>query len=206
MSDLKEAAGTPAAPRRAPIDATPPSVAASRRATGTDTVCVACNLPQGFILQIYNVEETEAFLPNGRTIKENVCTLNLEHGQYHIRGIVNRSSLAAVGARDVLPDDYRVVRGTTPDSGYALTYDIPRDFWEAWLKQNQSNPLVKNRHIFAASSENRAVGEAKEYKDFKSGFQGLNQSGDYRVPRGGRGIRKFSPNDNRTTAEDGVEE
>jgi hypothetical protein len=175
-------------PRRAPIP---------QRATGTDTVTVACNLPQGIILQMFDVEVVETVLPNGRMIKENVATLNLEHGQHHIRGVVDRNSLAAVGAGDILPDDYRVIRGLTPGTGYALTYDVPRDFWEEWLRRNPDSPLVKGKHIFAAGSESRAVGQAREYKEFKSGFQGLDQGGDYRVPRGGQNVRKFDRTDNR---------
>jgi hypothetical protein len=166
----------------------------SRRATGTDTVTIACNLPMGIVLQIYHVEEVESVLPNGRVIKENVATLNLEHGQWHIRGVVNRNSLAAMGVGDVLPDDYRLIRGAKPDTGYALTYGIPTDFWEEWLRCNADNPIVRGKHIFAATSENRAVGQAREFKDFRSGFQGLDPAGDYRIPRGQ--IRKFQASDN----------
>lgn len=180
----------------------PPKAPLPPRATGTETVTVACNLPQGLILQIFDVEKVTSFLPNGRSIEENKCSLNLEHGQWHVRGVVNRNSLAAVGAGEVLPDDYRVVRGEAPDTGYALTYGIPRDFWEEWLKVNKDSPIVKNRHIFAAASENRAVGQAREFKEFKSGFQPLNQEGDYRVPNGGRALRKYSPSDNRAPVEE----
>jgi hypothetical protein len=175
------------------------------RATGTDTVTVACNLPMGVILQMYDIEQVETCLPNGRVIKENNCTLNLDHGQWHIRGVVNRNSLAAVNAGDILPDDYRVIRGAAPDTGYALTYGVPKDFWDEWLKRNENSPLVRGKHIFAASSENRAVGQAREYKEFKSGFQPLDQGGDYRVPRG-RGIRKYERGDNRTVPDAGEAE
>lgn len=183
----------------------PPSAAmSSRPATGTDTVTVACNLPQGHILQLYDIETVEQVLPNGRSIKENYCTLNLERGQWHIRGVVNRSALSAVGAGDILPDDYRVIRGAAPDTGYALTYGVPRDFWEEWLRRNADSPLVKGKHIFAASTENRAVGQAREFKEFKSNFQGLDPAGDYRA-RSGRSIRKFDRNDNRTMPDDVVD-
>ena len=187
MSESAEAS----APRR-PI---------TRQATGTETVTIACNLPQGVVLQLYDVEETEAFLPNGRVIKENVCTLNTEAGQWHVRGVVNRSALAAVGAGDILPDDYRVVRGERPDTGYALTPGVPRNFWEEWLRRNEDSPLVRGKHIFAEGSEQRAVGHARELKELRSGFQGLDQGGDYRVPNGGRGVRKFDRNDNQAGPE-----
>ena len=173
--------------------------AAQNYATGTDTVTVACNLPNGLILQIYDIEVVETVLPNGRVIKEHQSTLNFEHGQWAVHGPVNFNSLAATGREVNI--DFRVIKGDLPDTGYALTPGIPRDFWEKWLKDNERNPLVIGRHIFSADSESRAVGQAKEYREFKSGLQGLNQSGDYRVPSG-RTIRKFDRNDNSVVPEE----
>lgn len=172
---------------------------AQNRASGTDTVTVACNIPNGLILQIYDVEEVTNFLPNGRPITENNCTLNLDHGQWALHGPVNFNSLAATGRE--INVDFRVIKGAAPDTGYALTPGIPGDFWERWLKDNAKNPIVLGRHVFAESSQNRAVGHAKEFREFKSGFQGLNQSGDYRVPNGSQ-VRKFNPNDNRVNPEE----
>ena len=177
--------------------------AAQNRATGIDTVTVACNIPNGLILQIFDIEEVTNFLPNGREIKENQCTLNMEHGQWALHGPVNFNALAATG-REVNAD-FRVIRGDIPDTGYALTPGIPRDFWERWLHDNQRNPLVTGKHIFAANSENRAVGQSKEFREFKSGFQGLNQSGDYRVPSG-KLVRKFDRQDNRAVSEENEDE
>lgn len=175
-----------------PIPTTTPTKRLQRQATGTDTVTVACNLPNGHVLQIYDVEETESILPNGRSIKENMSTPNWAAGQWVLNGC--KLDMAALTAGE-LPD-YRVIKGATPDCGYALTTGVPRDFWEEWLRQNKSSPLVTGRHVYSASSEPRAAAEAKEYKDLRSGLQGLNPSGDYRVPNGGRAIRKYDPNDN----------
>jgi hypothetical protein len=169
---------------------------AQNRATGTDTVTVACNLPTGHILQIFNIELRETVLPNGRSVQEHEATLNLERGQWYVHGPVNFNSLAATGRE--INADFRVIKGDLPDTGYALTPGIPRDFWERWEKDNANSPLITGKHIFAASSETRAVGMAREYREFKSGFQGLNQGGDYRVPNG-KLIRKFDRNDNATS-------
>lgn len=166
-----------------------------RGTTGTDTVVVACNLPNGLILQIYDVELTETILPNGRVIKDSEATLNMEHGQYALNGMAEFSTLAVAG-REV--PDYRVIRGAQPGTGYALTTGVPRDFWERWLRDNERNPIVLNKHVFAQGSETRAVANAREFKDMRSGFQGLNQAGDYRVPNG---VRRFDRADNRVTAE-----
>ncbi len=49
-------------------------------------------------------------------------------------------------------------RGQTPDgfpdrpemlNGYALTRNVPREFWERWLAQNARAPYVESRMIFA---------------------------------------------------------
>ena len=168
-----------------------PAKPIQRPVTGTDTVVVACNLPAGLILQLYDVEVTETVLPNGRVIKENIATLNLEHGQYALNGMAEFSTLSVAG-REV--PDYRVVKGATPGTGYALTTGVPRAFWNEWLRRNESNPIVLNRHVFAQGTEARAASQAREMKDQKSGFQGLSQAGDYRVPSG---IRRFDRADNR---------
>lgn len=189
-------------PRPTPSAAMPPGQA-TRRATGTATVTVACNLPQGVWMQIYDIEESTSFLPNGREVKENVATVNLEHGQYHIRGVVDKNALAAIGTGDVLPDDYRVVRGRgkgVPGGGYALTYGVPKWFAEEWMRQNARSPLVTGHHVFISDTESRAVGQAREFAaEFRSGFEGLNPDGDGRVPNGASQVRKFSRNDNEAT-------
>ena len=175
-----------------------------RKASGTDTVCVCCNLPNGVILQLYDVEQVETVLPNGRSIRENQCTLRTDQ-QWALRGPVNRSALAATNRDDQLPDDYEMVRSDAPDAGYALTFGVPRDFWEEWLKANERNPLVRNGHVFAAKSQADAKSMAREHREFASGFQPLNQGGDYRVPNG-KAIRKFDRNDSRAAPAEAAEE
>jgi hypothetical protein len=173
-----------------------------RQATGTDTVTIACSLPNGLRLVIYTIEESTQFYPNGREFKENVATINEAAGFYDLHG--SAIDMGALAAGEF--PDYRVIKGKAPGTGYALTSGIPRDFAEEWFRQNANSPLVKPRVgmepiVFMASTETRAVSESREYKNGKSGFQGLDQSGDYRVPRGGRDIRKYNPNDNRTSPE-----
>lgn len=168
---------------------------ATRRGA-TDAVTVACSLPNGMLLQVYDVEEVQTSLPNGSVIRENVSTLSADAGQFMLNGSsLDRSALA-----EGRVPDYRVIAGSAPGTGYGLTTGVPRALWERWLTQNERGPLVRNRVVFAAESEPRAADEAREYRDLKSGLQGLNPAGDYRVPSG-RGIRKYNPNDNRVTPE-----
>ena len=160
-----------------------------RRATGTDTVTVACNLPNGLILQLYTTEENISFLPNGREIKEMLSTPDFSLGRWALNGMADFATMAQAG-RDI--PDYRIIKGTTPNTGYALTSGIPREFWDEWLKRNSKSPLVTGNHVYAMDTEDAAVGIARDFKNEKSGFQGLNQTGDYRVPKG---PRKFDTKD-----------
>lgn len=167
----------------------------------TSTVTVGCSLANGLLMQLYDIEEVETTLPNGKTVRENHATLNLDAGQYRLNGASIDYAALAAGS---LPD-YRVIKGSAPGTGYGLTTGIPREFAEEWFRQNRESPLVKPRqgttpYVFMASSEARAVDQAREMKDHRSGFQGLNQAGDYRVPSG-RGIRKYNPSDNRVSPE-----
>lgn len=173
-----------------------PKPARRNAAAGGDTVTVACSLPNGLMIQVYDVEEIESVLPNGRVVKENVSTLNYAAGQVQLNGTA--IDYAALAAGQV--PDYRVIKGAVLGTGYALTPGVPRSLWEHWLHQNASSPLVLNRIVFAAGTEARAADEAREYKDLRSGFQGLNPAGDPRVPSG-RSIRKYNPSDNRVTPE-----
>ena len=186
----------------APATAASPPTRFTRRATGTDTVTICCALPNGLRMVLYTIEETTQFLPNGREFKENVATINEDAGFYDLNGSALDLGRVAGGE---LPD-YRIIKGKTPGAGYALTSDIPRDFAEEWFRQNANSPLVKPRPgvepiVFMSGTENRAVSESREYKNGSTGLQGLNQDGDYRVPRGGRNIRRYNPNDNRVSTE-----
>lgn len=172
-----------------------------RRGSAGDTVTIACNWPNGVLMQLYSIEVVEQCYPNGKTYKEHVSTVNTAAGQYHVHGCsLDYAAIASGG----LPD-HRVIKSAAPGTGYALTSGIPRDFAEEWFRQNADSPLVKPRDgsepsIFMMGSESRAVAGAREYKNGKSGFQGLNPDGDYRVPSG-RNIRRYNPNDNRITPE-----
>lgn len=164
---------------------------AQNHATGTDTVVVCCDIPMGHILEIFDVYEEVSFMQNGREIKENRSVRRPERWAVH--GPVNFGALVLAGRE--INVDFRVVKGNTPDAGYALTPGIPTDFWDAWLEQNKRGPLVTGHHVFAMRDEQRASGKAKEFRDMRSGLQGLDPSGDYRVPSG-RIVRKFDRTDN----------
>lgn len=73
-------------------------------------------------------------------------------------------------------------------AGAALTFGIPRDFWERWLEQNKDTAMVRNGLVFAHGKRDGVVGEAREKRDLRSGFEPLRPDAtgkdrDARMPR-----------------------
>ena len=58
--------------------------------------------------------------------------------------------------------------------GMAGKTQVPADFWEAWLKQNENNPLVKGNVVFAEVTEDRAEAKKAELSKEKTGMEGVN--------------------------------
>jgi hypothetical protein len=66
-------------------------------------------------------------------------------------------------------------------SGYAITHDIPKDFWDEWLEQNKEADYVINGMIFAHVSSSSTIAEAREKEAEKSGLERLDPN---RLPKG----------------------
>lgn len=131
------------------------------RATGTDTVTIACKLPNGLILHIDDMVDTAEATPNGIiTTKRAVA----REQKYTLNGF-------AIDI-DLLKKNNGLDKIVT--SGYALTSGIPRDFWEAWLHQNKDSLLVKNHIVFAASNETEVRAVVREHKNTRSGLEPIN--------------------------------
>lgn len=81
-------------------------------------------------------------------------------------------------ALDLEPDNSRkiVLNGANhPDAvnGAGLT-QVPADFWEAWSTKFKGYEPLTTGKIWAADKEADAKAQAKELKDEKTGFEGLN--------------------------------
>jgi hypothetical protein len=122
----------------------------------TNTVTVACKLPNGLILHLDKRESYNEPVMGGGTRKtsravrmEGTVTLN---GYAHKFGEMPAFVIAG---------------------GFALTPNVPEEFWDEWLKQNGESDLVKNGLIFARAKADVAGDEAKEKQDLASGLQPL---------------------------------
>jgi hypothetical protein len=79
-------------------------------------------------------------------------------------------------------------KGETPDypiqNGAALTFGVDKDFWDAWLNRNKELSVVRQRLVFA--HEKDTAGQAKEFKEIKSGLERLDPDNP------GKGLEKVS--------------
>jgi hypothetical protein len=125
----------------------------------SDTVTVACKLPNGLILQLH-AKHSEMVPIFGGGYKEETIWRRTEE-----IFVLNGCAVAVD----------QLLQGNMPDhytySGYALTPGVPKKFWEEWLEQNKTTDLIRNKIVFAAGSEREVRAEASEYKDVRSGLE-----------------------------------
>jgi len=154
-------------PRAAATKTAPQSQAPAPKPAAN--VTVACKIPTGVVLQLCAKEEyTEEGL-NGSRARVRYTKV----GQTFI-------------ARGPASPNGQVPRGYVRPAvagGYALTSNIPADFWDAWLEQNKDNPIVVNQMIMAYGKRATTIGEARDRKDLMSGFEPMNPDGDPRNPK-----------------------
>lgn len=115
------------------------------------TVSIACKLPSGLQLCIYNMEDTSEPVMGGgwKTVKRAI-----EIGRVTIRGAARRPF-----------DDPRIL------GGYAITENVDADVWEKWLKDNEGCDLVKKGLIFAAPKLADVQAHARAGRDVRNGFE-----------------------------------
>lgn len=90
-------------------------------------------------------------------------------------------------------------RGQVPDgfperplivAGAAMNPGVSKDFWDAWVSQNEKNPLVVNGIIFAHERQEYVADRAKETAEIKSGLDPIDPKHireDRRIPKPSRG-------------------
>jgi len=121
------------------------------------TVTVACKLPHGLYLDVVDPSVFDGIDPKVGVVARPID----ESSRIRINGCAR-----PVGVP--LPDDAPQIVG-----GYALTPNVPADFWEKWLSQNKNAPYVKANLIFAHEKAGSVVGEAKDKRGVRSGLEGM---------------------------------
>lgn len=131
------------------------------------TVTVACKLPNGLQMRLFDMKPTEELVMGGgvRTVHKAFLA---DHDPVEIKG-----AAAPFGTPILLI------------GGYALTPNVDVQFYAEWLRQNSDSDLVRNRIIFAQDTRDRVEGQANDQAEILSGLQPLQRSedgGDLRDP------------------------
>ena len=124
----------------------------------TEMVTVGCRAPNGLILRV-----------GLKSVDGNIVDMGKTQRVY---GPTNR----------IIAAD-----GGTIFSGHGIT-DIPKDFWDAWIKENKDTAIVKEGFIFAQPKEASTRAEAKDKATNMIGLEPYNPAkpapGDAQIEEG----------------------
>jgi hypothetical protein len=158
-------------PRKEPQAA--PALAGTEKKSAA-TVTVACNIPNGIVMQLCKpttwIEET----PSGSRERTRFDKFGK---RIVLAGPAYPAGMAPKGFKE-----RPLVAG-----GYAMTLDVPKAFFDEWLKQNHGAPYVANGQIFAMQTVGDAQAKGREHAENRSGLepldQDMNPDKDTRLPR-----------------------
>lgn len=144
--------------------------------TGTsksvENVLVGCKLPNGVVLQNYEMKDVMEMTPQGsRTVKAAVK----KGAPITLKGVAMR---------------FGQVPEFQMSNGYALT-PVPAPFWVEWLAANRDSDLVQNKLVFGADDLPDAVAMSRDFRaaKVKSGMEPI----DPRNPPSVGGGLKVTP-------------
>lgn len=131
-----------------------------------ETVTVACKCPNGLILRVFKMVENWVPVFGGGTRNEPIA-----------QAMGEALTIAGPG-REIGQDPRWPVA-----NGFALTFGVPKVFWDLWLSQNRNTQVVLNGLIFARPSADGVSKESKNRAQIRTGLEPLMQDGDLRLPR-----------------------
>jgi hypothetical protein len=137
-------------------------------------VIVACKLGVAYYdIQLCRIDEKfEQNMQGGRTVKEATRIGSV----VRLRGTAYPRGTPPAG----FPDRPEIVNGA------ALTRGIDKEWFDVWMEQHKLDPLVMNKMIFAAETDDAIRGESAELSKFLSGLEPVNPKGDPRIPKSSR--------------------
>ena len=128
------------------------------------TVTVACKLPHGLVLRVFDMIPTQEPVMGGgyREVKiaRELPQTYVVNGNSHPQNKAPKSPISG---------------------GYALTFGIPKDFWDRWLKENEQSDMVLNGLIFAHEKPDYVQDKAEDNETVTTGLERLNPD---RLPKG----------------------
>lgn len=121
-----------------------------------ETVTVACKLPNGLALRVFNMVDKDEHVMGGgvKTVKvaQEIADRVILNGWSHPQ---NHGSVHQI------------------EGGFALTPGVDKQFWDKWLEQNKESDVVRNGLVFAHANTNSAASASRERKDVRSGMERL---------------------------------
>ncbi len=149
----------------------------------SETVTIACKIPNGIILHLCGEEKTFEPLMGGG-YREVMRYPRLEE-TVHVKG-------CSVDVGALLKGNFDQQMA----GGYALTTGVPKKFWDRWFEANKETDMVKNKVIFAASSESRIRSEAREHEKTLSGLEAIDPDKPSSKHRELRGVGRMTTKEN----------
>jgi len=145
-----------------------PAIKFSRPVATGATVTIACKLPAGIILRVFDWQTYSEPRRDG-TVGEAKRAIPIANQQFTVKGpwiatagqAYNRNN-GAVG--ELLP------------GGYAITEGCPKEIWDRWYEQNQRSKLVQNGVIFAYADRQSVVEEVMTRSETLSGLEPLDRA------------------------------
>ena len=132
--------------------------------TTGETVAVACKHPHGLVLQLCQFTTVSEQVMGGG-VRETKLAQRVGM-QVRLNGAANRVGEA--------PKNLTF-------GGYAITYGVPKDFFDEWLKQNADNEMVIKGLIFALPNATDAKRRGKEQREISGGLEPIDPTKRWKV-------------------------
>lgn len=119
-------------------------------------VTVACKIPNGLLLQVFQMEDAQEPVMGGgwKTVKRATRV-----------GASVKLNGPAVAYGKPMPHDIRY--------GVGLTYGVDADFYNAWAEQNKGSDFIVKRLVYAHAKGSEVEAQSKDQVSIKSGLEAV---------------------------------
>lgn len=123
--------------------------------TGSSTVTVACRIPNGLVLQLFDMVDVDEPLMGGglRTVSRAVPSSKPR---------VKINGPARFQGKDA---EHTIVHGV------GLTFNVDADFFAEWQRQHRGASYADPKLVFAQAKSGEIEAEAKDKRSLKSGLE-----------------------------------
>lgn len=139
----------------------------SQAAAARETMTVACKLPHGLVLRLFDMVDEGEPQRDGSVKTVKRARQRYESGEVVLNGYVAKHTPGT--------------QQPSVPSSYALTHNVPAAFFAEWMEQNKDSDLVRNKLIFGHGSADRVSGFSREHDKTLCGLEPIDPSN---LPRG----------------------